>query len=123
MIDWESLAQRLNADGEFGIAARHWTATLRLDVAGESHAIRLDDGQVTGVTACAATHACDVFITAPRHTWDQMLQPVPRPFYHDLLAAAAHHDVRLNSDWLDIAAYYPALRRLVEILRESRDVR
>ena len=120
MIDWESVAQQLNADGEFRLAARHWTATLRLDVADESHAIRLEDGQVTGVTACAATRDCDVFITAPRHTWEQMLQPVPRPFYQDLLAAAAHHGVVLNSDWLDIAAYYPALRRLVEILRESR---
>jgi hypothetical protein len=121
MIDWESLAQRLTADGEFLLAARRWTATLRLDVGDESHAIRLEDGQVKGVTRCAATRDCDVFITAPRHIWEQMLQPLPRPFYQDLLAAAAHHGVLLNSDWLDIAAYYPALRRLVEILRESRD--
>jgi hypothetical protein len=120
MIDWQSLAQRLNADGEFRLAARHWTATLRFDVADESHAIRREGGQVTGVTACTATRACDVFITAPRDTWEQMLQPVPRPFYQDLLAAAAHHSLLLNTDWLDIAAYYPALRRLVEILRESR---
>ena len=122
MIDWESVAQQLNADGEFRLAARHWTATLRLDVvADESHAIQLENGQVTGVTACAATRDCDVFITAPHHTWEQMLQPIPRPFYQDLLAAAVHHGVVLNSDWLDLAAYYPALRRLLEVLRESPD--
>ena len=53
-----------------------------------------------------------MFVTAARGTWEQMLQPAPRPFYQDLLAAAAHHGVLLNSDLLEIAAYYPALRRL-----------
>ena len=120
MINWESLAQQLDADGEFRLASRHWTATLRLDVGDESHAIRIEDGRVHSVTACDAARDCDVFITADRGTWEQMLQPLPRPFYHDLLAAAAHHGVVLNSDLLEIAAYYPAMRRLLEILRESR---
>jgi hypothetical protein len=121
MINWESLAQQLDADGEFRLASRHWTATLRLDVGDESHAIRIEDGRVHGVTACDAARDCDVFITAERGTWEEMLQPLPRPFYQDLLAAAAHHGVVLNSDLLEIAAYYPALRRLLEILRESRE--
>ena len=121
MIDWASLAQQLDADGEFRLAARHWTATLRLDIGDESHAIRLEDGRVRDIAACHAARDCDVFIAAGRDTWQQMLQPVPRPFYQDLLAAAAHHGVVLNADLLEIAAYYPVLRRLVEILRESRD--
>ncbi len=121
MIDWGSVAQRLDGDGEFRIAARHWTATLRLDVGDRSHAIRLQDGRVESVAACPAASDCDVFVTAPRDTWEQMLQAVPRPFYQDLLAAATHHGVALNADLLEIAAYYPALRRLLEILRESRD--
>jgi len=121
MISWGSLAQQLEADGEFRLAVRHWTATVRLDVGDASHAIRIEDGHVLAVTACAAARDCDVFITADRGTWEQMLQPAPRPFYQDLLAAAAHHGVVLNSDLLEIAAYYPALRRLLEILRESRE--
>lgn len=121
MIKWESLVQRLDADGEFRLAARHWTATLRLDVGDESHAIQIEDGCVQSITACEAARACDVFISADRGTWEQMLQPAPRPFYQDLLAAAAHHGVVLNSDLLEIAAYYPALRRLLEILREPQE--
>lgn len=120
MIHWESVAQRLDTDGEFRIAARHWTATLRLDVGDQSHAIRLRDGRVESIAACPAASDCDVYVTAPRDTWEQMLQPVPRPFYQDLLAAATHHGVALNADLLEIAAYYPALRRLLEILREAR---
>lgn len=121
VIRWDALAQRLAADGEFRVAARHWTATLRLDVGDQSQAIQLRDGRVDGVRACTPTSACDVFISAPRTVWDEMLQPLPRPFYQDLLAAVTHHGVLVNSDLLEIAAYYPALRRLLEILRESRE--
>ncbi len=120
MIAWDTLAQRLEGDGEFRVAARHWTATVRLDVGNESHAIRLEDGRVQAVSPCEGARACDVFVSAPREIWDQMLQPAPRPFFQDLLAAATHHGVALNADLLDIAAYYPALRRLLEILREGR---
>ncbi|HVO27669.1 MAG TPA: hypothetical protein VMW56_29010 [Candidatus Margulisiibacteriota bacterium] len=122
MINWESLAQQLDTDGEFRLAARQWTATLRLDVGDESHAIRIEDGRLRSVTPCEAARDCDVFITADRGIWEQMLEPRPRPFYQDLLAAAAHHGVVLNSDLLEIAPYYPALRRLLEILRESREL-
>lgn len=121
MIAWDRLAQRLNDDGEFRIAARHWTATVRLDVSDASHAIRVADGRVEEVTNCARTGACDVFISAPTETWARMLEPIPRPFYQDLLAAAMHHGLMLNAELLDIAAYYPALRRLLEILREARE--
>ncbi len=121
MIAWESVARRLGSDGEFRVASRQWTATLRLDVGDESHAIRLQDGRVESVSACPPAADCDIFITAPRDTWKEMLQPVPRPFYQDLLAAAMHHGVALNADLLEIAPYYPALRRLLEILRETRD--
>ena len=61
-----------------------------------------------------------VQISAPTEDWERMLAPVPRPFNQDLFGAQLHHDVELNRDPLDYAAYYPALRRLVEILREAR---
>jgi hypothetical protein len=49
-----------------------------------------------------------------------LLAPVPRPFYQDLFGAQLHHDIELNANPLDFAPYYPALRRLLEILREAR---
>ena len=123
MVDWTTLAERLESDGEFGVAARHWSATLRLDIGDDSHAIHLGEGHVTGVEPCASGSQCDVFVSAPVDVWDRMLQAAPRPFYHDLFMAQLHHGVMLNPEVLDYAAYYPALRRLLEVLREARGQR
>jgi hypothetical protein len=120
LIDWSRLAERVNGDGEFQLAARFWDATLRLDVGSESRRLRFADGALREVSPCALDAECDVHISAPTEEWERLLEPAPRPFYQDLLAAQAHHGIELNAEWLDFAAYYPALRRLVEILREAR---
>ena len=123
MVDWATLGDRLEADGEFRVAARHWNATLRLDLGADSHAIRFEEGHVVAVEPCASDHECDVFVSAPDQVWDRMLQVAPRPFYHDFFMAQLHHGVVMNPDLLDYAAYYPALRRLLEVLREARGQR
>ena len=120
LIEWNQLAERVNADGEFRQAARFWQATLRLDIGDDSHRLRFEDGTLHEVSACQREAACDVHISAPTEDWERLLAPAPRPFYQDLFGAQLHHDIELNRDPLDYAAYYPALRRLVEILREAR---
>jgi len=60
---------------------------------------------------------------APAEVWERMLEPIPAPFYHDLFAAAVHHGVQMNPDYLDFAAYYPALRRMLEVMRDARAAR
>jgi len=117
----ERLAERLNADGEFRHAARFWTATLRFDVGEESHRLRFEDGVLREVAACAAGAPCDVFVAAPRVDWERLLEPVPRPFYQDFFSAMWRHGFRMNEDMMAWAAYYPALRRLVEVLREAKE--
>jgi len=121
VIAWDALAQRLGGDGEFRLAARAWTASLRLDVGEASHRLRFEDGEVREVTACDPGTPCDVVVAAPRSEWEQLLQPVPRPFYQDLFGAAWVHGFTLSEDMETWAPYYPALRRLVEILRELRE--
>ena len=123
MIDWTNLARRLDEDGEFRVASRLWTATLRLDVGDDSQALRIEDGRVVSVQATTAGAACDVFVSGPVELWARLLEPVPAPFHHDLFPAALHHGLAMNPDILDYAAYYPALRRLLEVLREARTPR
>lgn len=119
-IPWDRLAARANADGEFLQQARSWNATVRFDVGSESHAVRIEDGTIRALEPCAADAACDVFVSAAPDEWARLLEPVPRPFYHDLFGAYWRHGFRLNEDMTAWAAYYPALRRLVEILREAK---
>ena len=120
MIDWTTLPERTNADPEFRLAARHWTATLRLDVGDDSHALAIEDGEVKGIAAGDPTSETDVFISASSAEWAELLADVPRPFYQDLSAAAIHHGVRLPPDQEQYAAYYPALRRLIQLMRDAR---
>jgi hypothetical protein len=123
LIDWSELPDRVNRDGEFRVASRFWDATLRLDVGPDSRRLRFEGGALSEVSACARDAECDVHVSAPTEEWERLLEPTPRPFYQDLLAAQAHHGIELNEDFLDFAAYYPALRRLVDILREARTLR
>ena len=120
MIPWSELPQRVNADPEFRLAARLWDATLRLDVGDVSHALRFEDGSLVGVEPCAAGAACDLFVTASEADWQELLAPVPRPYYQDVYGAQVH-GVRLPEDPVAYAAYYPALRRLVQLLSAARE--
>ena len=45
---------------------------------------------------------------------------MPKPFYQDLYAATIHHGFSVAGDTLDYCAYYPALRRLIELMRAER---
>ena len=46
MIAWTELTQRLNEDSEFRLAARFWSATLRLDLGDASHRLRFEEGRL-----------------------------------------------------------------------------
>jgi hypothetical protein len=121
LIAWSELAGRIDEDGEFRVASRSWEATLRLDLGPESHRLCFQDGRLREVGTCDPDADCDLHISAPLEEWEQLLAPVPRPFYQDLFGAQLHHGFQMNAELLDYAAYYPALRRLIEILREMRE--
>jgi len=121
MIAWHELRERVNADAEFRLAARLWEATLRLDIGETSHRLRFEDGSLAAVEPCGGEAACDLFVGASEDDWRELLAPVPRPYYQDLLGARLLHGIRLPEDPLAYAAYYPALRRLVQLLSASRE--
>lgn len=120
LVGWETLASRLDDDGEFRVAARLWTATVRLEVGDDVRAVRIEDGRVVSVQRSGTDAPCDVFVSAPTPVWQSMLAATPGPFFQDLFAASLHHGLAMNADILDYAAYYPALRRMLEVMREAR---
>ena len=120
LIAWDELAGRIHEDGEFRLASRFWNATLRLDLGSESRRLCFREGRLQEIEGCDPDADCDVHVSASLEDWERLLAPVPRPFYQDLLGAQLHHGFQMNAELLDFAAYYPALQRLVEILREAR---
>ena len=121
MLPWTELAERVNADPEFRLSARLWDATLRLDMGDSSHSLRFEDGSLVDVSSCAAGAACDLFVSASEDQWRELLAPVPRPYYQDLFGAQWQHGVRLPEDQVAYAAYYPALRRLIQLRSAARE--
>jgi hypothetical protein len=118
VLDWPTLVARANDDGEFRLHARFWNARLRIVIGGK--AIRLDvrDGALTGVQPWFGGIAADLDVSAPEADWQAMLARVPRPFYQDLQAATVHHGFHVTGDTKHYCAYYPAIRRLIELMRD-----
>ena len=111
-----------NADAEFAQLARFWTATVRLGVGGpggKRFKLRIQDGRIATLERWLGGIAVDLAIDAPEADWRALLAATPRPFYQDLYAAAIHHGFQVAGDAEHYCAYYPALRRLIELMRAA----
>jgi hypothetical protein len=115
--DFSTLAGRANADGEFALHARFWNATVRLRVGPARYRLDIRDGVLRDCTPWLGGIAADLAIEADEAEWRNLLAPVPKPFYQDLYAATVHHGFSVTGDTVNYCAYYPALRRLIELLR------
>ena len=121
LLDWQALRDRANGDGEFRLHARFWNARLRIVCDTVATGIEIRDGAVATIDAWnPAWFGADIVIRADAGEWGKLLAPLPQPFYHDLWAANAHHGFSLSGTTQHLCAYYPALRRLVELMRDVR---
>jgi len=121
-LDYSWIIDRANEDGEFKIAARFWDTTIRLDVGEQSHIMRVRDGRLVSLCKCDSVEAAsyDIRISAPESDWEELLRPVPRPFYQDLMAASWRHGFRVEGHVIEFYPYYRAINRLFELIREQR---
>jgi hypothetical protein len=117
-IPLEQLSELANRDSEFCIAARFWDCALRIDQGDHARTIRIESGRIAAVEPSDEKASWDLRIAAPPEEWSKLLARVPRPFYQDLYGAAMHHGFELHGDLEHhLFPYYPAVRRLLEILR------
>lgn len=121
LFDTRAVIEAANGDGEFKIAARLWNSTVRLDAGERAFALRVRDGRIEGfdpLNGPAATTAhWDVRIAAPESDWRELLRPVPKPFFQDLMAAIWRQDFRVEGDLVGFFPYYRAINRLFELMR------
>jgi len=125
MLDWERLKDSANADGEFRLHARFWTCARRSTYAPNSTRIGGRDAAFRSIEPGVANLAGELSVSASAAEWEALLAPVPQPFYQDLYAATVHHGFTATGNRTHFCAYYPALRRLVELMRDvkGRDVK
>ena len=106
-----------NEDGEFAIAARMWDSDVLLVSGTDAVRLAVRAGRITHVAAAAADAAAPIRVAGPPEGWEKLLRAVPPPFYQDIFGAAAHHGFTIEGAIEDVYPYYPARRRLIEILR------
>lgn len=112
------LAERCAADGEFRLSARYWTGSLSIDLDGASLAFVLTEGHIDAVQPGASDGDHHIGLAAPREVWDKVLAPVPPPMFNDIMPARAF-GLRVSGDEETLWQYYPAVRRLIDLLREE----
>ncbi len=128
----EGLPTRAAADHEWTTAARYWTGTITVAVGAEVATLTVADGTVTTATWVPVGEVAggeapappegptDVVFHVPPAAWPSMLEAVPRPFFQDWMAAR-RHGLRVGGSVEAFYQYYPALRRLLELLRDAEN--
>ena len=108
-----------NDDPEFALAARMWDGDVLFACGEDAVRMSVRGGRITDVVAASASAEAAIRVIATADDWEKLLHPVPPPFYQDLFGAASRHGVLLLGEPENVFPYYPALRRLIELLRTS----
>ena len=117
-IALDRLVDELNADPEFRLASRLWTADIRYVLGDDSFRLSVVDGTVVGAFAGPGLFDAYTFsISGSEEVWAEILSPVPAPMYQDLFPAQFHKGVRMEGDLESLYGYYAAVRRTTDILR------
>lgn len=116
--DSQTWAARCAEDGEFRLAARHWTGGLRLRIGEKELTLELTDGDVSAGTRAEPGPGMLAF-AGPADVWARVLEAVPPPYHNDLMAnVTLGLGLTRDGDPLLHAQYYAAAMRAVELLRE-----
>jgi hypothetical protein len=112
-----ALPDAANDDAEFAIAARMWDADVVFASDGNAVKMSIADGRITDIASVPRASTAEICISGPEDGWTKMLAPLPAPFYQDLFGASIHHGFTIEGEVEAVYPYYPALRRLIELLR------
>jgi pimeloyl-ACP methyl ester carboxylesterase len=112
----ETFAATCAADGEFRLAARHWTGGLRLERPSGDLVLRLEAGRVS-TGEVRKGDAGVITLAASDDVWAKLLAATPPRFYNDVSTIIGLREMTLDADPVRYAQYYPAVMRAVELLR------
>ena len=104
-FDPGALRDRVNADGEFRLAARQWDADVRLGIGDHAYDVVVVAGRITEVRPARSGDTPAVRITGPMDAW---------------LEGFADRGLEVDGDEVDQRwPYQPAIQRLASLVRET----
>ncbi len=123
LVDIDHFSESANNDPEFLIAARFRNTFLKIEMEDSNYILKIQDGKIVRVNSTPAPDdPWAIKIGAPGEDWKNFLETIPKPFYHDLIAAGIRHNFVCEGDLESFYAYYPAIRRMFEIMRSSASI-
>jgi hypothetical protein len=123
LFNQAAFQEAVNRDGEFKIAGRFLDGAMKLYFAEESLLLKFRDGRLVAMGPSNKFDTADVTIKGPLASWREFLQPVPRPFFHDMFAAIVRNAFEWSGNSETFFAYYGAFRRLFQIMRDNATLR
>ena len=116
----DAVRDAANADWQFRYAARRWTCDLMLKVGDDRYIFEVVDGEVRRFELTTDQfQGSSATLGGTDQTWEQLLRPVPVPFYQDFIGAWFNHGFEISGDLRSLFAHYWALLRLLDIMREA----
>ncbi len=114
----DEIAASCSDDGEFSMAARHWTGGVRFR----------SDGTVSGYSLVDGTLSAEVPVDGPGvvtldgegDVWEVVTMAVPPRFFNDISAVVSAGVVRRGGDEMTWWQYFPAIQRSIELMRRAR---
>lgn len=111
-------ADRCAGDGEFRLAARHWTGGLRLERAGAAIGLTLTGGEIRSATPAKGAPGV-ITLAGPDDAWTTLTAAVPARLQNDVTLLVGQGRLALDGERLLFAQYYPAVARAIELLRPA----
>ncbi|MFQ5381165.1 MAG: hypothetical protein ACE5EF_06040 [Dehalococcoidia bacterium] len=112
----ERVANRLATDGEFRLASRYWTGRIILRLPAATISLSLVEGAVSAQDDLRPGPV--LTLSGSGEVWERLLADVPPPGFNDLVPARLQ-GLEMEGDEETLWQYYPALRRLIDVLREE----
>jgi len=122
MIDKDAFVASVNSDPEFALACRYFNGSLKLDMGDDPILLTFRDGKLANLSEATMFDSADVAIKGSGENWHEFLQPIPKPFFHDMFAAVVREGFEWSGDLVTFFAYYGAFRRMFDVMRENATV-
>jgi len=114
--------ERINSDPEFRIAAKFMSQDILIGAGDLQCIFKARDGLITEIALNPSPiDKWNFFIKAPEKSWELFLKLLPPPFYQGFFTATMREDFQFGGDVEALFAYYWAVQRLLNIMRELQN--
>jgi hypothetical protein len=120
----ERLRERVNRDGAFRQVSQDMTLNIALETDGAVRLITFRDGTLTSIKPfVAVTEPVDLTIRGDATFWRNLLSPMPPPRFQNLYAGVRAETCQVSGNAELYWAYFAALTRLFDVMRDVENNR